>query len=111
MLADAPPTLGDFFAKLCGPDAIEPDLESLTVETKRGRVTLLTPEAHKERFPGCSWANPQKGAHFTAFRVKVADLDKTQTMLSLNEVPFEKIGDRLLVAPEHAHNVAVEYVA
>ena len=107
MVADEPAALRALFEKLEGAENVKAGDGSLTVNTARGRIVVLTLSAFARRFPAA--AVPAAGAapRFAAYRVAVADLGRVATLLTKNAVTFGKAGGRLRIAD--AFGMIVEF--
>jgi hypothetical protein len=74
MVASAPAELRGLFAGMQGADAVAQVGDGLTVRTARGKVSVLTPAAFDQRFPGAAPASRPATPHLAAFVVRVDDL-------------------------------------
>jgi hypothetical protein len=110
MVADEPPTLTDFFARMQGERAVRRSSEGLCVTTARGIVTVLSPREFAKRFPGARIAGAPSTPHFAAYRIVVADLDAAIAYLGANGIAHRRDAGVAQIMPEHAFGVAIEFV-
>jgi len=73
----------------------------------RGSLDVLSPVAFRAFFGEDAGPDPRR---FTAYRVAVADLAATRTLLAANGVPFRELSGALIVPSEFAHGAAVGFV-
>jgi len=79
MTAPDPSALRDLFAALQGPGAVAAQADGLRVNTARGRVTVITPQAFAERFPDCPLPGPGPATpRFAGYRIELADLSRAE---------------------------------
>lgn len=104
LLADRPASLRDLFEKLEGRASVHGNDATLTVETARGRITVLDGDAFASRF---RVAPPKRAPCFAAYRVEVPDLGRVAASLNENGVLFGRTGGRLQVAD--AFGMVVEF--
>ena len=108
MAADEPASLGEFFAGLQGPENVMAGADRLIVETARGRIVVLSPRRLTERFPAVPTGDSTGGPHFAGYRITVADIGRTETLLIKRGVPFRKGPDGLRIDPMDAFGVVIE---
>ncbi len=111
MMGNDPAALADFFGKLVEPEAVTLAEGALTVTTEGGRISVLDATRLAERFPGVRLRDVLRKPYFVGFRVAVADLGETGSLLRRNGVAFDRLGDRLHIAAESAFGAAIEFVA
>src|SRR5581483_3168507 len=99
MVADDPPSLAGLFAGLQGDGAVRQVDGGLTVATARGQVTVLSPDAAAERFPGLPLKNASASPHFVGYRVQVKDLDALRMRFDASDVRYRAISGALQIAP------------
>lgn len=109
MVAEAPKTLLGLFAGIQGPDAVRADGAVLSVAGPRGAVTVSTPGALGERFPGLVLAGDGAAPHFVGYRVTVENLDRTAAILRDRDVTFQGGPDRIWVEPAQAFGCVIEF--
>jgi hypothetical protein len=74
MVTSAPAELRGLFAGMQGADAVSQTGDGLSVRTARGQVSVLTPAAFDQRFPGAAPSSRPATPHLAAFVVRVDDL-------------------------------------
>ena len=80
----------------------------LTVPLGRSCVRVVSPDALPDLLPG---ATPPAVPSLIGFTVTVADLDATRTLLTARGVPFDALGDTVLVEATHAAGAVVSFTA
>ena len=108
MVAESPNELTGLFGGLQGKDAVSVAEGILRVTTARGDVTVLSPSDFEARF-GVAPTGPAS-PHFAAFRIAVADLGKTETLLRDNGVAFRQSDGTLQIGPKTAFGCVLEFV-
>lgn len=111
MVAAEPAALAEHFEKLQGPGSVLVGDNALIVNTARGRVSVISPAVHAQRFGGVTVARAPTTPYFAGFRIDVADLETARTELSRNDVPFRQTDGVLQISPDDAFGVAIEFVA
>lgn len=81
MIAEEPARLRSTLERLQTPDAVSETDEGLTCETARGRVRVLTPAAHIDWYGEGAASTAPATPHFSAARIVVSDLGRTQSIL------------------------------
>lgn len=76
------------------------DGEGLTFELDRSRYLVMTTDAAVRHFGAP--LPPHDLPHCAGQAIEVVDLDATARLLTANNVPFGRTGDRLTIAPTHA---------
>ena len=109
MVAETPVTLTGLIGGMQSTDAVTVVNGSLWVATTRGYVTVMTPGDFEERF-GLAPTGPQT-PHFGAFQIQVTNLDKTEALLTYNDIAFRRTNAALQVGPETAFGCVLEFVA
>lgn len=74
----------------------------------QGSIDVLSPVAFEAYFGEDAGPDPRR---FTAYRVAVADLEITRTVLATNDVPFVELSGALVVPSSFAHGAAIAFVA
>jgi hypothetical protein len=108
--AEDPAALAPFFAKLLGGESVERRGDGLVVATALGTVSVMTPGAVAARFPGIVLRDAPATPHFAAYRIAVAALDETERVLRANDVRHRRQDRSLVVPPEEAFGVVIEFV-
>ena len=108
MVADTPADLSGLYGGMQGPEAVATEDGSLRVATARGHVSVVTPRGFETRF-GAAPVGPNT-PHFAAFQIRVADLGKTEALLTGNDIPFRKADAALQIGPETAFGCVLEFV-
>ena len=80
----------------------------LTVPLGRSCVRVVSPDALPDLVPG---ATPPAVPSLIGFTVTVADLDATRALLTARAVPFDTLGDTVLVPATHAAGAVVSFTA
>ncbi len=83
----------------------------LTVGSAGHRLTVLGPEQLALRFPGSSGLESSAAARVVAYGVRVAHVDRLAHALRQGSVPYLVVNGRLVVLPQHAHGVFIEFSA
>ena len=109
MVADAPASLAEFFAKLQGEANVQLAAGRLSVATSRGRITVLDPTDFRARFPGMAPRSRPETPHFAAYRLAVADLALTEAALLDRGVRFSADAGSIRIAPDVALGVVIEF--
>ena len=81
MVAPDPSSHADFFRGTHGAAAVMIKDGGVSVATDLGSISMLTPSAYQDRF-GAPSPGPADTAHFAGFRIAVADLAKTRSVLA-----------------------------
>ena len=110
MLAEEPASLADLFGKLQGKDAVAARDGQLTVNTARGRVTVLDRRRAADRFGDTLPHGPQS-PHFVAYCVAVGDVAMAKAVLDKAGVAHRAQGGALQVAAKDAFGTAIEFAA
>ncbi|MEK9725459.1 MAG: VOC family protein [Rhodospirillaceae bacterium] len=79
--------------------------DGLDLDQVGGKLTILTPDAFGQRFPGTAG----RPGRFGGFRVAVDDLEAVRTCMAENDIPYEDAADSLWVAPEHGFGCVIEF--
>ena len=107
LTAPRPAALAEFFAALHGAQSLRRTPDALTVETGRGRISVLEPEPARARF-GALPADPAT-PHFVGYRVLVRDLGVAARILSAADVPHRADGKIMRVAAADNFGAALEF--
>jgi hypothetical protein len=81
MVAPDPAAHADFFRGTHGAAAVTIKDGGVSISTDLGSISMLTPSAYQDRF-GAPSQGPADTAHFAGFRIAVADLAKTRSILA-----------------------------
>jgi hypothetical protein len=111
MVAPDPPALADLFAGLQGAAAVRDTGDALAVDTGRGTVSVIRPQAFAERFGDAGIDNPPETPYFAGYAVAVPDVDATAAVLTDNGVAFRRADDRVQIAAADAFGIALEFAA
>ncbi len=111
MVAEDLVALAEIFVRLQGENAVSARDGGLAVATARGAVTVLTPEAAAERFPGLPLAEAPAGPHFVGYRVAVSDLDAVRMRFDASDVRYRPLAGAVQVAPDIAFGTYLELAA
>ena len=96
MVAPDPAAHAGFFSGTHGADVVECRGGIVSVATDLGSISLLTPAAFRERF-GAESPGPATPPHFAGFRIAVANLGETRSILAEAEVETRETPDALQV--------------
>ena len=106
MSASEPAAHRDFLERMtASPAELAPG--RLTVGEKGDRITVLSPSEIARRLPGLATGGSPR---FCAARLAVTELDVTKRELQSNAVDFQINDGVLLIAPEAARGLALEFV-
>lgn len=88
MVAPEPATLTDFFAKVQTPEAVQMQGDTLIVDTPRGFISVLTPQAAQARYPTLDLTGFPETPFLLGYRVGVADLEAVRKQFQATDVLF-----------------------
>lgn len=110
MVADDPAALRAYWEGVQGAPAVSerPD-GGLCVETARGAVLVLTPDAYREAYGEPPRADAPAGPHFAAFRVGVPDLAAVDKLLTGRGIETRWAPAGLVVPSEHLFGTALAF--
>jgi catechol 2,3-dioxygenase-like lactoylglutathione lyase family enzyme len=112
--APEPMMFRDFFGRLTGSQVIaDADGARLSVGTQSDRISILTPQRLRRRFPEVesdALSASMRTPRFVALRIVVADLGTTRRLLEEGNVPHRFAEGSIVVRPGAAHGVALEFV-
>jgi len=111
MVAPEPNELRDLFSGLQGEGAVRPIDGGISVETARGRVTVLSAEAAAERFRGLPLQDAPETPHLVGYRVAVSDLDAVRMRFDASDVRYRAISGALQVAPDIGFGTYIEFAS
>jgi catechol 2,3-dioxygenase-like lactoylglutathione lyase family enzyme len=109
MMAPDPRASMGFFARLLGRDAMAMQDGQLVVALSRGRIVVLDPKRTADRFPGFQQTQAPASPHFIGYRLTVRDFDSVALRLDAAGISYRRTGDTILVGPEMAFGVSVEF--
>lgn len=108
MRAPDPAAFAEFFSRLQGKDAVRASTGQLHVRTALGSVTLLDPAHTAERFPDMALPGPTDSPILIGYRVDVADIAVTESVLRAGDVLARRHRGALIIDPSDAFGVAIE---
>ena len=109
LVAGDPPDLAELFRRIQGDEAVRvSDDRRLDVETSRGRIVVLTPEAAAERCPGLPLPEAPEGAHIIGCRIAVRDLDAVRMRFDASDVRYRPMSGAVQIAPDIACGMYLE---
>ena len=111
MVAGNPSSLADLFGALQGPENVVEGERRLEVTTALGRITVLSPARYLARFPGEAIPKAPTTPYFAGYRISVTDLAETAAVLGRRKVPFVERKDSLVIGPDRAFGVVIEFAA
>lgn len=109
MVAPEPRALEGLFVGLQGRERVAAHADSLTIQTARGRVSVLSPSGYEARFPGGTPEDAPETPYFAAYAIGVEDIRRCEALLSGNGVAFSREGRSLHVPPAAAFGTAVAF--
>jgi hypothetical protein len=109
MIAEEPARLRPTLEKLQVPEAVSESPEGLTCETRRGRVRVLTPDAHADWYGEAAAADAPDTPHFSAMRIGVSDLDQARGLLSETGVETRWARAGLIVPSVSVHGCVLAF--
>lgn len=98
-----------FFRGLQGEDAVSQTPSGIVVETPRGRISVMTPDALRGRF-GVLPPGDATCAHFVGYLLDVLDIERTEYVLREADIPITSTDEGLLIAPNQAFGCLVGFV-
>ncbi len=99
MVADDPGAWRKFFEGMQGAGSTRLDGDRLTIETARGKVTVLTQDAFAVRFPGETAPTEREGPVFAAAIVGVSDVEMLREMFASEQILVRDSADGKLFVP------------
>ncbi|MCR9220582.1 MAG: VOC family protein [Alphaproteobacteria bacterium] len=110
MVADEPAALRSYWEGVQGPDAVAERADGgLSVETARGAVLVLSPDAYREAYGEPPRADAPASPHFAAFRVGVSDLAAVEKLLIGRGVETRWAPAGLIVPSENLFGTALAF--
>lgn len=109
MASPEPEQTMELFRGLQGEDAVSATADGIVVETPRGRISVMAPEALHRRFGVVPPGDPTE-THFAGYVVEVADLDRTAYVLREADLPMAQVDRGLLIAPAQAFGCFIGFV-
>lgn len=112
VVVDDPATFAEPLGKVFGTSTLTDTDDTLAVHAGGAVLLLVTPDDLDMLHPELEAAVEQEGeAILAALAVRVADLDRTATLLDRASVPYRRSRSGAIgVAPEHTHGVLLEFV-
>ncbi len=108
LVAGDPPGLAELFGRIQGDEAVRVRDTQLEVETARGRLTVLDPEAAAERCPGLPLPEALDAAHIVGCRIAVRDLDAVRMRFDASDVRYRPMSGAVQIAPDNACGMYLE---
>ncbi|MBZ0217329.1 MAG: VOC family protein [Fimbriimonadaceae bacterium] len=109
MISENPLQHRAFLEGFSGSDQTEVSDSGTRIETPRGALSVVTPDAARADWGGA--LDGQSGSpRLAAYVVEVDRLDAVRGILSAENIPCDDREDRLIVAPSDALGVAVAFV-
>lgn len=110
MVAEDPEAMRPYFTALHGADAIaERAAGGFAVETPRGGVLVLPPDAYEAQYGEPPRADAPAGPHFAAVRLGVGDLGATQAVLAGSGVATRWAPAGLVVPSDNLFGTALAF--
>jgi catechol 2,3-dioxygenase-like lactoylglutathione lyase family enzyme len=109
LVADDRSALRTLYSKLFGPAAITEQDTALVVQTPNGRLEVLTTTGLEQRY---GWAGIQAEAtrpYIAGVTLKVGDLAVLERILRENTVPYHEATSGIVVSPDVACGVILEF--
>lgn len=110
MVAAAPRALADLFSGLQGHDRVAAQADRLTVQTSRGKITVLTPAGFTARFPLSTGLGDAAEPRLAAYVLGVESLDVAGRCLEESTVPYRREGRMLQIANQDLFGTALGLV-
>ena len=109
MVAADPGRHAPLFAGLHGADAVTAGEDGLSIRTARGAIAVLTPPAWTARYGAIPHPGLGDGPRLAAYRIAVADIAACSDCLARGGFAGGQGGDRLVVPPDRAFGVLIEF--
>lgn len=107
LLAGDPARYESFMTGFTGVDEVSRDDGELRIQTGRGTVTMLSPEAWQRHFPAAYAPDLGNGPRLAGYRVIVDELGKARDCLEAGEIGFVQDGGRLEIGPADAFGTMI----
>lgn len=111
MIARDPADHHALYEKLTGVRSIRSSSSGIDVETPRGRIRVMTPNAVERRWGEAVDVGDFATPRFAAFTIKTRDLGLARAALEKGQVPHEARDDRLIVPESAAFGTAIAFVS
>ena len=111
LAGDDPLALNDFFGKLTGSSELSSSPDRVSVQSARGKVTVMSMAEWARHFPESYAPDMPSGPRLAAFVVSVENLDMAASCLREGNVPCLRSGHDLIVAPDNAFGTMVVFTA
>ena len=108
MVTRDPADFHEFLTHFTGRHDMKSTSLGVTFDLGDTNVEVLSPVGFRAFFGEDAGPDPRR---FTAFRIAVADLSATRTLLATNDVPFVELSGALVIPASFAHGAAVAFVA
>lgn len=109
MIAEDPAALRPIFEKLQSPDQVAMVDGDLVCATARGMVRVLRPDSHADWYGERQAHNAPATPHFSAMRIGVKDLAKTEALLAANGVETRWARAGLIVPANSVHGCSLAF--
>jgi catechol 2,3-dioxygenase-like lactoylglutathione lyase family enzyme len=109
LVADDPSALRTLYSQLFSPAAVTEQDTALVAQTPNGRLEVLTSTGLEQRY---GWAGIRVEAvrpYIAGVTLKVADLAVSERILRENAVPYRKATSGIVVSPDAACGVVLEF--
>ncbi len=109
LVADRPSDLLPYYAGLVAPNAVHGKGERLLVETPRGRIVVLPPEALADRYAGIEVPVLSPRPYIAGLQIRCDDLATVAACLTQGGIQHSRADGWIRVAPGAAFGAAVEF--
>lgn len=109
MISDMPSDHRRFFEGFTGVSEIHATGTGLSIETVRGRISVVTPDAAEANWGKAVRTGRYRAPRFAAMVIGVSDLEAVASCLEVAEIGYEKQADRLIVPDSEAIGVAIAF--
>jgi hypothetical protein len=110
LVADEPSALRTLYSKLFGPAAVTSRDTALITQTPNGRLEVLTSTALEQRYDWADVRAEVSRPYIAGVTLKVADLAVLEGILLENAMPYHKGAKGIVVSPDAACGVILEFV-
>jgi len=111
LVAERPEELAPYYAALVAPNAVHGAERRLLVETSRGRIVVLTPDALAQRFEGVPAPLYAPLPYIAGLQVRTSDLPGAAACLARAGIAHVRRGDAVRIGPNEAFGAILEFVA
>jgi catechol 2,3-dioxygenase-like lactoylglutathione lyase family enzyme len=110
LVAEHPSDHHIFLSAFSGERELLATSSGLTVQTPRGEIQMMTPNAFRQHFDAPP-PDVTSGPRLAALCLTVREPDATRAMLREAGVPFEEVVGRIVIAPEQAMGATLTFEA